>query len=362
VQIKRLCVTNFRCFPRFETDLDTRLILIEGGNGSGKTSLLEAIHYGCYLRSFRSSVPRDLVRFGQDGFFVRMETERMGDAVATQHDLQVGFADGKRLVKADKQRIATYKELINHIRVVCLTEDDLELVKGGPQARRLFLDQALLLQDPDYAQVLRAFRQIVNNRNALLRHGSWCADTYAILTEQMWRASRDIEERRIQLLSALTDNITERIATHFEGAIPIALRYKASGGTHKTFEIFMADFGRIEQQERRFYRSAFGAHLDDFGIEFCKKRARGFASRGQQKLTVLLLKLAQIDQTRAVTGVRPAFLVDDFLTDFDERTACTLLQLLRDIELQSIFTSPLEGRFLSNTLLGMGAQRISMSN
>jgi len=362
VRIARVELRDFRCFSRYELDLSNQITLIAGANGSGKTSLLEAIHYGCYLRSFRSSVPKELIRFGQEGFFVGIDTERVCDQQTTDHRLQVGFATGKRLVKADGKRIGTYKELIDHLRVICLTEDDLELVKGSPQARRLFLDQALLLQNPDYGQQVRHYRQVLNNRNALLRGGAWRADTYGVLTEQLWSASYRMEEARSVLLAALADALNGVLATHFDDQLRVALRYRSTANGHHTFAEFEKELSRIEPQERRFGRSVFGAHLDDFAIDFCQKSARCFASRGQQKLMTMLFKVAQIELVCRVTGVRPAFLIDDFMTDFDESIARKLLQALHDYGLQLVFTSPSFYCFLSNTLLDMGASRVDVSN
>jgi len=361
VRITHVEVRDFRCFSRFEVDLNRPVTIIDGANGSGKTSLLEAIYYSCYLRSFRSGAPKELIRFGQDSFFMGINTERVSCDIRTQHRLQVGFSEGKRLVKADGKRIGTYKELIDHLRVVCLTEDDLELIKGGPQARRLFLDHALLLQNPEYGGRLRAFRQIVNNRNALLR-ANWQRDIYTVLTEQMWRASHEIEEARIALLNELSACLNNALATYFPQAGQIKLCYKSTAGGHQIFENFQHSIATIMQQERRFYRSVFGAHLDDFSIEFGEKKARLFASRGQQKLMTMLFKLAQIELVCRVTKTKPAFLVDDFMTDFDESVAKKLILALHNVGLQLIFTSPTTEGFLSNTLLDMGAACIRMTN
>src|SRR5690606_9539424 len=115
-----------------ELDLSASLILLEGGNGAGKTSLIEALHYGCYLRSFRTHMPRELSQFGAQDFFIKLDISSSHEGQLLDHEIQVGFSAGKRLVKIDKKPIASYKELMDFYRVVSVTEDDLELIKGSP--------------------------------------------------------------------------------------------------------------------------------------------------------------------------------------------------------------------------------------
>jgi len=350
---------NFRCFSHFKTAFDGPIVLVEGGNGSGKTSLLEAVYYACYLRSFRSGSPRELIHFGRDNFFVSVGVQVQSDT-RDAHRIQVGFADGKRIVRANQRKISSYRELMEYVRVVCLSEDDLAVVRGSPQSRRLFLDHALLLHDPDYAQRMRTFRQVVDNRNALLR-GAWRADVYAVMTEQLWHASRAIEEQRSVFLSELQARLGQLITCYFDDEFSIDLAYRATAGEHESFDSFFADPRRLEGQERRMCRSVFGAHLDDFCVEMRGKRARTFASRGQQKLVALLLRLAQLGTMAQLCAPQPPLLIDDFMADFDEKTTAILLNGLRDTGLQLVFTSPVSGGFLSNKLLDMGCTRIDMT-
>ena len=106
------------------------------------------MHYLCYLRSFRTHLPQELVQFGQDNFFIKARLEN-GNA-ADGYDLQVGFSNKKRLVKVNNKSIASYKELLDYYRIVTITEDDLGLIKDGPEERRLFIDQAIMLADPEF--------------------------------------------------------------------------------------------------------------------------------------------------------------------------------------------------------------------
>lgn len=361
LQLTQINIKRFRCFKDFTLDFDNRIVLIQGANGSGKTSLLEALHYLCYLRSFRTHSPRDLIQFGNEGFFVKASFNAHDDDQLMPGDAQVGFAQKKRLVKINQKPIATYKELMDYYRVVTLTEDDLYLISSGPEVRRAFIDQALLLDDPECMSVIKNYKTILDNRNALFMRGRPDFDSYQLWTDQLWTASRIIQKQRIAMLEQFERATNEILTTQFDNQLSIAFSY-----TSKKIDPEMSqdEFNRLQpnlyQEECRFGRSLFGAHLDDFIIRFQDKKSKSFASRGQQKLIVLLLKMAQIKHIGFKKG-SAIFLLDDFMTDFDPGRAAILLDSLDQLGFQLIFTSPLDKGFLEDNLRDRGAQRVQLT-
>jgi len=355
VFLSHIHLKNFRCFTSFELDLEQSIVLFEGSNGIGKTSLLEALYYACYLRSFRTHSPKELVRFGNDGFFVNIQVTNNLMDQELMHDIQVGFSHKRKLVKIDQKPIVSYKELMHMYRVVSLTEDDLTLIQGEPQARRTFMDHVLLLINPDYLVVLKSYRNILDQRNALLQQRSFNRVTYEILTKQLWEQSQMIQEARVEGVAKLNDSITELIARYFDNSFTITCRYKPKRNLHESLEDFTVAYPMLYDQELRFGRSLFGAHLDDLSIMFQSITAKDFASRGQQKLIVLLVKIAQAKQL-AYAGSAALMLLDDFMTDFDPEKGRVLLNILMDLDLQLIFTSPMEDGMLSRYLRERGAQ------
>ena len=165
MQIHHIHLKNFRCFADFSLAIEKPIVIITGDNGSGKSSLLEAIHYGCYLRSFRTHTPGELIHFGDTSFFMKFEVE----SVFMRNTLQIGFAGKKRLVKIDQKTITSYKELAQFYRIVTLTEDDLFIIKGGPEIRRFFIDQAIALQNPEFVTVMKQYRAVLEQRNSFLQ-------------------------------------------------------------------------------------------------------------------------------------------------------------------------------------------------
>jgi DNA replication and repair protein RecF len=360
LQITHIELQNFRCFDSFTLDIKEPVVLFEGINGIGKTTLLEALHYVCYLRSFRTHTPRELIRFGQDAFFVKVNVQNLVHGQPFQHEIQVGFSHGKRVVKVDGRSISSYKELMQHIRVISLTEDDLALIKEGPQYRRAFLDHAVLLTNPDYALLIKDFRQVVDNRNALLQQRALNSGIYDVLTEQLWQKSIQVQQARTLALGSLAESVQRVIEAYFDEGVRLSFSYHPKKGPYSSFDSFLSDNPGLKQDELRYGRSLFGAHLDDFVIHFQDKHSRAFASRGQQKLAVLLLKIAQVVSLSDFES-GAVFLLDDFMTDFDIDRSRRLIRGLMDLNAQLVLTSPIQGGELFRELADRGAQVQSLT-
>jgi len=345
---------NFRCFDSITVTFDSPIMLIEGINGAGKTSLLEALYYSCYLRSFRTHLPREIVYFEKKNFFVRIIVTH--DQV--NHEIQVGFSSEKRSVKIDKKAISSYKELMDLYRVVSLIEEDLSIIQEGPQKRRSFLDQTLLLFDTSFATTLREFKKILNNRTRLIQQLKSPDEHYQLWTEQLWTKTEEIQKKRIDLLALLTDEVNLLLATYFKSDYEVSCvylpKYIARGITPIAFLQENSDFFF---KERKSGHSMLGAHLEDFDIIFQNKKTKRLASRGQQKLVLVLLKVAKARFINKNKGPI-LFLLDDFISDFDIETIKTLLAILYSLDGQLIFTSPTRQSLLS-TLLPRGSFAIT---
>ena len=347
VFIEKIQLNQFRCFDSATIDLNSPMVLIEGNNGSGKTSLLEALYYTCYLRSFRTHFQKELVHFNENTFFIKVLLRNQEN----YHNVQVGFSSAKRIVKIDGKAIASYKELMDCYRIISITEDDIELIKGAPELRRDFLDNALFLMQPDYLHKKKKLRKIVENRNNLLRRfETFDPQMYRLWTEQLWQISIDVQQERMKLLSALALETNSLLKTHVDGSIQLKLTYRNKNMFgFENFDEFWLKAQEFAPQERMFKRSIFGAQLDDFEILFQGIHARTYSSRGQQKLILFLMKIALLKLTSTTYG-SAILLIDDFMTDFDQQRLGWLVSLLVSTKNQLIFTCPLTPSALRTVL------------
>lgn len=362
MQLRSIELKNFRCFTNQIINFDRPVILIEGCNGSGKTSLLEALHYGCYLRSFRTYNPRHLIAHGQESFFINL-TVGEKDNLLVDNKLQIGFAGKRRSVKLNQRSIASFKELMDVYRVVTVTEDDLELITGGPEVRRTFLDQAIMLSNPLFAKTMAQLRRIVDQRSSLLARGDHIQrDVYYLWTEQLWLKSRDVMQERSLRLACILQEAQEFITRMFAGTYRLDMTYQPKIDLESpSFEQWFSEQPSLYASEVATGRSLFGAHLDDVIIRFQENNSKLYASRGQQKLLVMLIKMAQVREISRHRGP-VILLLDDFLTDFDQKKAQACLQILRDLqEGQLIITSPLASGVLVDMVESFDGQRVMLT-
>lgn len=359
--IRSLSLKNFRCFSSLTLELNEPFIFISGINGIGKTSILEALHYSCYLKSFKTHLPRELIKIEESGFSINLD---IVSDLKTHDSISIGVLGNKKSVKINEKSASSYKDLISIYKVITLTEDDLMLVQGYPNFRRSFLDQLLSLLDFSYINLLRKYRIILNNRNALLYNYKNYNDNdqYLLWSQQLFDLTITIQQKRIDLLKQIEEHANKLIKDLHENQNDsknqdlwnrdsknldfnkLVIQYKKSSPyiiNTNHLEEFLSLHPNMMSNEYNQKRSLFGAHLDDFNIIFQDKFSRSFASRGQQKLILFLLKLSQLSIINEQHGHSTAiFLIDDFMTDLDEQKIALLLDLIVKHSSQLIITCP----------------------
>jgi DNA replication and repair protein RecF len=343
--IKSLELKNFRCFTDKTFTFDNNVVVLEGENGSGKTSLLEALHYACYLKSFKTNRGAELVQLGTDHFFVGIDFDEVETQIS--HRIQAGFCDKNKVVKFNKKPIKSYKDILSYYRIISIAEDDIQLVQGAPEARRFFLNQALMVFHEDFLIQFRDYKKVLEQRNSfLLNHYVLTKsqlEELGVWTKQLWQHSQKIQKQRISFLKEIEETVNDLLAKYFLPTdLCVTLEYKPKNTKpNESFDVFWKRYQEKVSDELKWNRSLFGIHIDDFTIHFQNKKARVYASRGQQKLIVFLLKIAQYLKLKS-NGVSSVILLDDFLTDFDDKRFSDCCKILQNLSTQIFVTVPLK--------------------
>ena len=185
-------------------------------------------------------------------------------------------------------------------------------------------------------------------------------DEIKVWSQQLWQSSLEIEEGRKKYLQILEVKINKLLEKYFNSMFVVKFEYLAKNREGDSFEDFWQNHTQRKlSDELKSRRSMFGAHLDDFQINLSNKKARFFASRGQQKLIVFLLKVAQL-QILKKQNKPLCFLLDDFLTDFDKNILDLCLKVLEDLDTQIFLTSPLKSFFTDNKSINKPFQLIRL--
>ena len=299
-----------------------------------------------------------MVKFDSDNFFIKgcvrqSETET--------HDVQVGFSARKKVAKIDQTSISSYKELFPYYQVVTVTIDDIELIQGSPILRRSFIDQVILLENPNYMDLLKRCKQVLQQRNAMFLK-PFNYDSYVIWTQQLWECTRAIQQKRIEALDRLTAKVSKLLVDFFDKNYTLEIVYSYKHMIpNETFEAFLERKKGIIAYESMTKRSDFGAHLDDFTMQFCNKKLKSYGSLGQQKLLVLLVKIAQILDLHD-KNIHPIFIIDDFITDFDKDRLQSIISLLLTLKCQLIITCPIREKLLEELLSTSNISTIELNS
>lgn len=345
--IRSLQLENIRCFANQRFDLQSNFVVLQGDNGVGKTSILESLHYACYLRSFRTRTVRDLIQENKPHCFIAVDFYQPRFALEEKITVGVG-RDSKKIIRLNDELVQGYKTLMDHYRVVTLTADDLSLISGEPDERRSFMNAAVFLQNPDQISLFREYNRVLALRNAYLtgqgQHDRKPSEEFKVWTKLFWEHAIEIQNVRKAYLADVQDSLRKLLSEYLPDiSYEVSLTYLSKTfSSDENFEEFWKLYSTtLFEKEQHWQRSLFGAHLDDFSILLDGRKARLFASRGQQKLLAYLIKIVQV--LESIKAGNPAvFLVDDFLTDFDRDRAQACLSIIQSLATQVILTIPLE--------------------
>ena len=304
--------------------------------------------------------------YGSESFFLKGNFT-LNQEPEVSHVIQVGYAHKKRIIKLDQKCVTSYKDTFPFFKVITLTEDDIDLIKGSPSGRRAFADQAVLFSKPESMDIYRNFRNILENRNALLAGAYGNSNNldkveFEVWTEKLWYSTVKIQELRTIELKFIEISVNRLIDQYFEGIYEVEIQYEAKVVEHgQSMEMFLQKISQLKQQEMALKRSLFGAHLDDLVFHIKGKKAKMFASRGQQKLVSLLCKLALIS-TNSSNGPLPLVLIDDFISDFDKTRLRNLIHFFLSCKNQIIITSPFCDSQLESLILKAHPDVISINS
>jgi DNA replication and repair protein RecF len=297
-------------------------VLAVGENGAGKTNLLEALHVGTQGFSPRSRNDAQLVRFGAEAARIELAGERAGGQLEIEVTLRPGDAKRARLNGAS---LRAAEQLRAEVATIVFTPDRLVVVKGGPAARRAYFDRTLGRLYPSRAGVPAEYAAAVAQRNAALRRaaiGASSRDAVAPWTERVTELGRVLIAGRSDVIQLLSAPFAERAA---ELGLPGAeLLYEAESPTVEALE------ARLDEDLDR-GTTGLGPHLDDVGIAAEGRDLRRFGSQGEQRLAVLSLLLAEAELLAERGPAPPLLLLDDVLSELDERRRRALAERLAGV-------------------------------
>jgi DNA replication and repair protein RecF len=323
VHIDRLTLHHFRNLHGLEVRPAPGLNLIAGPNGHGKSNLLESLHFLSLAHSNRTRKDKDLIAWGEDSFVIRGE----GTSGERAHVQSVEYREGGSRVKVEGLESRRLGDLLGHFLLVAFTPEDLDLLRGGPQERRRFLDVLLCQHDPSILDVLRRYRGALKQRNAVLRW-NLRAEEEALLDAYeatLAEAGADIVRRRLEWVAKLAPKAQEfyREIGAPPGQKSEALDLRMSGAQESPEDLVLLRENLLSKlrekraQDRETGLTSAGPHRDDLLTFLDGKTVRDFASQGQKRSVALALKLAAARLLEEASGLPPILILDDVFAELD---------------------------------------------
>ena len=332
MSITRLSVTAVRNLQSVALSPSPRINVLYGFNGSGKTSVLEAIHLLGLARSFRSARLTPVIGHEQPACTV------FGQVILAQgRESNLGVSrekDGDLTIRIDGQNARSASQLAELLPLQLINPDSFRLLEGAPKVRRQFLDWGVFHVEPRFLQAWQRLQQSLRQRNSWLRHGTLDTAIQASWDRELSLAAEEIDRYRRAYIAALKP-VFEEVLAQLIQLDGLVLSYSRGWDKDRGLADVLA--ASIERDRHMGFTQS-GPQRADLRLRYQGHNAADILSRGQQKLVVSALRIAQGRLLNGTKRGRCVYLVDDLPSELDEGHRASLCRLLEDLQCQVFIT------------------------
>ena len=324
--VDHITLDFFRNYVHLEADFHPGVNVIVGDNAQGKTNLLEAVAYLSGASSHRARYDREMIQFGVDSAFLKGEVNSGGRDYTLEADL---FRGARRQLRSNGVRLKTAAELSGILNTVLFCPEDLFLIKEGAAARRRFLDDCISQLRPRYAAALAEYKKLYEHKTRILRDSEEkpsLLDTLDDFSLRMAQCGAILIHYRAHFIKRLREIAPAVHADCSGGREALTLRYETVSAVtdpeaqpRDLLPHLLAHQEAHRAAEIASRQCLSGPHKDDVAVSIDGNPAKTFASQGQTRTAALALKLAAREVFKGDTGEWPVLLLDDVLSELDQR-------------------------------------------
>lgn len=312
--INKITLDNFRLFNHLELNTSSSLIIIQGLNAMGKTSILESIFLSSSLKSFRTSNIAELIKD---------DKEYLKTVISTGAEYKIIISKEEKAYFINGEKIKKASSFIGNLKSVIVSPKDIDIIVGTKSIKRDFLDLSISLCDKEYLKYLFNYRHLLQERNDYLKKSN--DKTYLnIITDNLINVIKILSDKRIKFIDRLNNNLS--IITKGLKINDINLEYKASydlNDIKKSFD------NKIEYDYLT-KTTNIGIHRDYFLINYGGKDANKYASEGEKRIIITAIKLALKEDIKNVTGEDAVLLLDDVFASLDRNKISALVDYVKN--------------------------------
>lgn len=321
LQLQKLVLTQFKNYDISSFGFTEKVVGICGLNGRGKTNLLDAIYYSCFTKSYFTASESFNTGFGKDGFRLEGIFEKESEAVQVtciyRGNKKEFFFNG-----------ILYEKLSQHIGLlpaVMVAPDDVEIISGGSEERRRYLDALLCQLDAGYLQQLMLYNKVLQQRNSHLKTMAEQAQADVVLLDildmQLCAPAACVFEKRMNYCRELVPLVQDFYQQLAGPAEVVLCGYESALQTSSMDDLLLKN----RQKDRLLQRTTAGSHKDDLEFLLNGQAFKNIASQGQRKSLLFALKLAEYEMIKNYKGFAPLLLLDDVFEKLDDNRMQNLL-------------------------------------
>lgn len=334
LKLHSLEIENYKNLVSIRLNPSNRFVCFTGENGAGKTNLLDTIHYISLAKSYFSNTEYQNIRFNQDFFHLKTQLHRSGESF----EVTCGFIRGdKKVIRRNGEPYTRLSEHVGEFPVVIITPYDIELILGGSEERRRFIDILVSQMDKQYLESLVQYSGIIKQRNlhlkSLAEKKSRDTSLLEVYNEQMKKPGWYIYQQRKAFSNQFRDYFNDYYSRISDAGENVGITYISQLNEQPLEELLK----RNMYNDIREGRTTCGPHRDDFELLIGGHPVKKFGSQGQQKSFLIALKLAEYYQIRSHKGFRPLLLLDDVFDKLDNKRISRLMNIISGEEFGQVF-------------------------
>lgn len=345
--LNKLSVLNYKNIHQVELTFSNKINCFFGNNGMGKTNLLDAIYYLSFCKSHIHTLESQIIKEGEELCVIQGDYDYDG----RDENIFCAIRMGKR--KQFKRNKKEYDKLSEHIGLlplVMISPADSDLIYGGSDERRRFVDMIISQYDKPYLHTLIQYNKTVSQRNALLKEQSRNHALYDVLEMQLSMYANTIYEKRSGFIEQITPYFDEYYQTISRSNEQVRLQYLSPLEEDKDLESVLK---KSREYDKVLGYTSKGIHKDDIEMTLGGKLIRRVGSQGQSKTYLIALKLAQLAFMSTYAPTSPILLLDDIFDKLDANRVEEIIKLVADERFGQIFITDTNRKYLDQILLSM---------